>query len=137
LIELAVRQLVLAHPAVVQAGAKVYPLRVPQDGTYPNVVFTRVSAVHHTSLTAPSGLVQARIQLDFRARDYDTAKLLASAVSAPLAGGGIQGYAGQVLGYTIQGMHLVGDQETDESPYAADDLPVFRIQHDYHVWYGE
>ncbi len=136
MIELAVRDLVAANGTVIQYGAKIYPLRLPQTATYPNIVYTRIAGNHLTHLTAPSGLCQATIQLDFRARDYDIAKYLADAVRITF--NGYRNITGDLnSGFKIQGAHLIGDSELDESPYAADDLPIFRVQHDYHVWYEE
>jgi hypothetical protein len=46
------------------AGTRIYAQLMPQDPTYPSVVYMRVSAERETAMGADPGLVHSRFQLD-------------------------------------------------------------------------
>lgn len=133
MIERALSQLLQANATVAgYVGTRVYPIRVPQDGQYPCVVYTRVDTPRLSHLRGSSRLAHPRVQLDCLATVYEDAKALGDAVRSLL-----DAYRGTASGKVIQGCHLVDEEESDQKPLNADDLPLFRCRLDFEVWYEE
>jgi len=71
----------LADPDVVDIiGTRLYPMRIPQNGSLPAAVYQRISAVPVTSMDGDSGLDDIRIQISCWAATYAQAVDLASKI---------------------------------------------------------
>ena len=111
------------------AGGRVYPLLAPQDGPLPCVVYSRISAERWRSTTGPSGMAQARIQVDVYDIGYAPAKALADNIRSALDG--LRGEAG---GVRIGGLSLISDRDFMEStPMPA----LYRVSMDFLMTYEE
>lgn len=75
----------------VPALTRFYPVQAAQAVTVPFAVQQRIGTNAVRSLSGPSGLTQARIQIDIYDLDYDAARAMALAVRQAL-----DGYAGVV-----------------------------------------
>ncbi len=60
-----------------QAAGRVYPAPAPEDPTYPLIVYQRISTTRVRSMSGPSQLAKARIQVNAHAQSYAAAKTLA------------------------------------------------------------
>lgn len=65
---------------------RVYPVVIPQKGSFPAVTYQRVSGNRVNGLDGAGELVQARVQVDCWAESYSAVRALADAVSAALTG---------------------------------------------------
>lgn len=61
-------------------SARIYPVVMPQNPTFPAITYQRVSADHITDLSGFSNLENAHILINIWATRYDTAKELAEDV---------------------------------------------------------
>ena len=70
------------------AGARIYPLRLPQEPTLPAITYQRVDAmqnyVHSGPTSAGRGLVSSRFQVSCWALTYAEAITLSEAVKAAM-----------------------------------------------------
>jgi len=67
-------------------STRIYPLKLPQNPTYPAIVFRRISGPRLRHITGASGRGDGRIQIDSWATTYTGAQTLAAAVRASLHG---------------------------------------------------
>ncbi len=68
------------------ASGRIYALRAPQNVTAPFVVFQRIDSDRWRSLTGPSGVAQATVQIDCYAETYYAAKELSEQIEQTLDG---------------------------------------------------
>ena len=59
---------------------RIYPVKLPQDPTYPAVTYFRVSALRHSAMGKDTGLVEKRIQISSWAKLYSEVNDLADRV---------------------------------------------------------
>jgi len=85
---------------------RIYGSRMPQSPTYPNIVYSRISADRDRTVEGANGIERARIQLDCRARTYGEAKDLAAAVIDS-----IEDYSGLMGTITVR--HVAIDNDND------------------------
>jgi len=69
-------------------GARIYPIRAPQDAAMPYILFQRISGLHEHSHDGISGLAEARFQITSVATTYLAAGALAEAVRLAIDGQG-------------------------------------------------
>lgn len=81
-----VAQLLADAGVRVAAGDRVHWLRRPQGGRLPAAVLHRIDGARDYHMTAASGLVVSRVQVDCWGVSYGAAKALARAVEAALSG---------------------------------------------------
>ncbi len=67
-------------------STRIYPIKLPQNPTYPALVYRRISGPRARHLTAASGRGDARIQVDSWATSYVGAQALSAAVRSSLHG---------------------------------------------------
>ncbi len=118
-------------------GTRVYPVRLPQGGTFPAITYQRVSQVPVGRPTSgPPSVVAARVQFDVWSlnRDgvdgYAAARALADAVRQRLDGK--TGALGSGL-TVVQDVRLDAERDTgyDETG------ELYRISLDFTAWYPE
>lgn len=115
----------LAADTVVAAlvAARVYNTRLPQDPTYPAVVFARVSTGEDMVHDGPAGYEIARFQIDSYATTFSAVRSLADAVRDCLNG----------LKETIGGVVVHAVMLDNEFSDWGDLLDIWRITQDYMV----
>ena len=107
---------------------RIYPVRLPQDATFPAIVYTRISSIRHSAMGSDCGIVEKRIQVSSWGKTYAAANALAEAVRDAL-----QRFRGTVDGVVIQDIFVDGDgPETWE-----DDAEAWQGVCDYRVIYEE
>lgn len=65
-------------------SSRNYAVNLPQNPTYPNTVFMRVSSNPNNSLTGRNTLMNARYQIDIRDNKFNAAQLAATQVIAAM-----------------------------------------------------
>jgi len=116
-------------------GSRVHPLVLPQGDTGPSIVYSRISAVGDHHMSAASGLVQTRLQLDCWAASLDNAAALADLVKQRL-----DGFSGTMLwgedspaeAIVVQGIFFDGEREDFDNA-----AKLHRVSRDYLIWYEE
>ena len=96
---------------IAYTSTRIYPWTdVPQNPTYPYIVFMRVGSDPIESLSGSSGLCYARIQIDVFNKGtttaYRTAKLIAEEVRKSL-----QGFSGTVASIDVGGIRCLSDAD--------------------------
>lgn len=117
------------------AGSRMYHVIASQGVTQPHIVFNRISGQGDHHMQGPSGLNRPRLQIDCWAQDADTAAALALAVKARIDGfkGAIAfGSSSPQDSVAVQGVFF----ESERDDYD-DTAKLFRVSHDYLIWYEE
>lgn len=80
-VEAAVFDILSSHAGVsgVVSG-RIYPVKLPQNPTYPAVTYFRVSGLRHSAMGNDTGLVEKRIQISSWAKTYGAVNDLAEQV---------------------------------------------------------
>jgi hypothetical protein len=128
----AIRSFLLADaPIVAVVVDRVYALRIPQGIKVSSIVMTRVSGPGDYHMDGPSGLINARIQIDAWAPTADAAASLANLVKDRLDGyRGTMGTGGNII--TVHGV-FVADLREDYD----DEAQLYRSGRDYFVHHLE
>ena len=110
-------------------GMRVYPVTMTQGFTLPCISYQRISSVRMHTLSGPNGRVDASFQVDFYSELYSTVRDLADKTRQVL-----DGFKGSLGGTedNVGGIHLVSDRDLWQ-----DDTEVYRVTHDYDVFYFE
>ncbi|HKJ75398.1 MAG TPA: DUF3168 domain-containing protein [Alphaproteobacteria bacterium] len=111
-------------------GTRIFPVRAPQGGSFPAMTYTPVSGQRFHNTGGGAGLSGPRIQFDCWAEAYSEAKSLADALRERL-----DGYSGSAGSGTVQGAFF--DTERDSFEPDAGVSGLYRVSHDYFVYYEE
>ena len=126
-IEEAIRDILVTDNGVKAITTRVYPGYVPQDPTYPLIVYMKVTGERDHHVQGPSGFAHPRFQVEAWAETYAAAKALANAIRAKL-----DGYTGTTGTVKIRSTLIESEQDIYESA-----LPCHRISMDFIVWHDE
>jgi hypothetical protein len=126
-IEKAIRSVLVADSAVKAITTRCYPATLPQDPTYPLILFSKVTGNRDHHLQGPSGLAHPRFQVEAWALTYDAAKALANAIRVAL-----DGYAGTQGTVVIRS--IIMDSERD---FYEDAVSCHRVVMDFFTWHEE
>lgn len=85
---------------------RIYREHLPQQPTYPAIVFARVTTIGNTILEGPSSLQEVLISLDVLALSDASRMAVASAVKAA-----INGVRGNLGGASVQLVHVTDEQD--------------------------
>src|SRR5687768_6584367 len=96
--------------SLTSAQSRVYPLALPQEPTFPAVVYQQVSAVRTHAMGQDAAIVRCRVQLDMRGNTYAEARALAGEVLARL-----NRFKGVVGAYTVHDILFDNESLTYES----------------------
>lgn len=107
-------------------SARIYPLRLPQDPTYPAITYRRISGVRINNLLAASGRAHPRFQIDCWGSTITSARAVATAVRQAL-----NCYRGLMDDVTAS-VHIENEIDLDE-----DDAKVYRVSQDYFISHTE
>lgn len=140
MIEAAVYELLSGDTAIASiVGNRIYPLFAPQrkPATYPDtprtwITYQTVSEVRDMPLNGPTGLVVARIQIDFFAYNYDVARSLADVVRLRL-----EGFNGSAAGHRIQRIWLDNRIDGYEFETEGSENPIVRVISDFRIAFAE
>lgn len=109
-------------------AARAYWMHAPQLALKPYVILNRISGVRDYHLTAASGLVESRVQMDVYGLTYVSAKLVARAIESRLSG--VQTSQGAVR---FSGCFLSNERDGYEDDATPDKL--FRTSLDFMIWH--
>lgn len=120
----------LTHDSGVVAinGARVYPMRLPIDPTFPAITYQRITGDRVRSHSGPSGLASPLFQINCWggptsvASAYLAAKRLARAVRIAL-----DGFKGSANGQEIHGL-FVEDDRDDQDPERGIERVIIQAQ---------
>lgn len=105
---------------------RLYPVTLPQECTYPAIVFTRISGARGQTLTGHAGYARPRFQLDvFSIKNPLEAKQVAGEVIQAL-----QNYSGSMGTETCQFCRFIGDRDAFDP-----DVGVFRVILEFELWH--
>lgn len=108
-------------------SSRVYFTEAPQTPAIPYAVIYRIDSPRVHSMTGPSGLAAARIQVDCYAKTAKEAREVGAAVRVSL-----DGFRGLQSGVNVQGVLLL-----DEMDGYSESSELKRVTQDYRVWYRE
>ena len=83
---------------------RIYPVKLPQDPTYPAITYFRVSALRHSAMGNDTGIVEKRVQISSWAELYADANNLAERVRDAM-----QRTRGTFAGVEILDIFMEGD----------------------------
>lgn len=108
-------------------STRIYPAPIPQNATYPLVVYQQISGPRSYSMGVQSLIVRARFQLDSWAQTSLAVRSLAEQVRSALSN-----YHGTSDGVVIDHVELVNEQKLYE-----DEADLHRMIQDYMIDYRE
>lgn len=97
-------------------SGRCYPLQMPQEPTYPAIVYSRIASEPQNRLEGGASLDQVRVQIDCYATTYEGAKTLSASVRSAMESAS--------LGATLQ---------LDLDLYEPE-VKVYRVTMDFYVW---
>lgn len=114
--------------------SRIYPLYVPEGENVNRdcIIYTIVSVVPDHVMQGPSGLVNARVQIDCWARNYTDMITLGDAVRLLL-----DGYKGTCEGTPITSSRLLNSFDNREISDSSDELSMCRRMLEFEIWYKE
>jgi len=122
-----INKLLATAPLTALVSTRIYFAEAPEPPTLPYVTMTRIDAPRVHSLTGPSGLAAARVQIDVYAKSVKAARAIGKTIREA-----IDGFRGIQSGVNLQGVLLL-----DEMDGYSDSLELRRVTQDYRVWYNE
>jgi hypothetical protein len=112
-------------------SARVYPLAMPQNVTYPAITYQRVSTVRISAMGGDTGDVRARFQFDVYGATYASVRAVAD--QARLA---LQRW-NTTTGATICDIFLQNDLDMHDNDPSESTVRLFRVMMDFLVLYEE
>ena len=110
------------------SSARIYPMLLPQNPTYPAVRYQQVDGVRESAMGADIGVVSATVQIDSYAETYAGARALAEAVRAAL-----QRFSGTVASVQIDDVFVA----SGPNDFYEEQVKARRVQYDFQVWHRE
>jgi len=96
MLEQAIYSYISTYPGLIAlVGSRIYPLVMPQNPTYPAVVYSRVSRVYEKDLLG-TAWNQSRVQFSVYAKEYLEAKRVAEQLRAAF-----RDYKGEINGINV------------------------------------
>ena len=112
-------------------GNRIYPIRLPQNVTFPAIAYTRISGQRVHVMGAISGVASPRIQIICWAETYGAAKDLAEIVRLVL-----DNYSGAMGGTTVIAS-LIDDDADMEDAAPNTGRKLYGVRTDYEIWHRE
>jgi hypothetical protein len=126
-IEEAIHDILVTDSSVKAITTRCYPSTLPQNPTYPLILYAKVTGERINDLSGPSGMAHPRFQIEAWAETYAAAKSLANAIRVCL-----NGYRG-TSGTVRIGSFLIQSERDIYEPEAA----CHRVVMDYAIWHNE
>jgi hypothetical protein len=95
---------------------RCYPLLMPQNPSYPSIIYTRISSTPENTLNGGATIDLVRFQIDSYAETYSAARTLAASVRTAMEAAAFKGLL-----------------QTDQD-FLEPDVTVYRVTQDYYVW---
>jgi hypothetical protein len=95
---------------------RCYPLQMPENPTYPAIVYSRIAGAPFNVLDASASIDQVRMQIDCYALTYDGAKTLSASVRDAMESAAFKG----TLQFDID--------------FYEEEVKVYRVAMDFYVW---
>lgn len=115
--------------------SRIYPVVLPQGIILPSIVYNLITEGTDYHMQGPSGLIQARYQIDCWAQTQDAAVSLANLVKDKLSGfRGLVPFGSESPQEEIIIRGVFHDQGRDDYDPVA---KLFRRQCDYLIWYAD
>jgi hypothetical protein len=127
IIEEAVRDIIRTNGGVSAITTRCFPVKVPQNPTFPFILYQKVTATRHQDLSGGSGLTQARFQIEAWAETYSRAKELANAIRDAL-----DGYTGTSGTVKVWSILILSEFDMYEET-----IDCLRVIMDFSVWHTE
>lgn len=108
-------------------AARIHPLKLPQNVTYPCVTFSKISTERHSAMGADAAVTRSRYQVSSWAKNYSDVEPVSEQVRAAL-----QRFRGTVSSVVIQDIFIENELDLYES-----DVNVYQIIQDFDVIYIE
>ncbi len=118
-------------------GTRIYPHYDKSAAKIlPFIVYSRISSDHQRHMSAGSGLVSPRIQLDIYSESYTEVKAIADSVRAAL-----HTYSDTVTigadSVTLQSVSLDAQHDDFDQPRSGKRSAYYRVIQDYIIWHDE
>lgn len=110
-------------------STRIYPEWMPQEGTLPALVFSRISSPRRLDMEGSSGYMDVRMRVDCYASSYSAVKALADAVRVSL-----NNVTGTLGGESVQRVMLLDDRDLGD---VDGDAVYRRVALDFMVVYQE
>lgn len=113
---------------------RIYPLVLPQKGTYPSITYLKVSGRRLHALQTDPGMASPRFQISCWAQTYTQAKAVAKQVQAALQNfSGVMGGAGgvQVDAVLFENEFDLYEDETEGK------TKLYHVPVDFIIWHQE
>ncbi len=131
--EKVIKTVLAAHAGV--AGlvvARIYPVVMPQEPTYPNIVYRRVASERIQGVHSDPGVARVRLQVTAWAATYDECHALAEQVRLAL-----ERYGSAITGTTIAGVTVYDVFMGTEADAYEPELDKFAHATDFTVVHAE
>jgi len=126
MIEEVFRNYLINDPGITSYVAqRIYPLRLPQNPTYPSITYQVISEVTTYHMTAENSIRECRIQIDIYAESYAESKTIWRTIHNV-----ISGFRGVWDTTNIQGVFGISSQDFEE-----EETKIFRVSADYYITY--
>ncbi len=131
LIEVALANQLLANTGVAAlVSTRVYPVRLPQGGTYPAITYSKVSGSRIRTMGSHEDSANPRVQVSCWGKTYADAKGLANAVRIALDR--FSGTLGGMGGVDVSAILLENELDLDDP-----ETKLYHVPLDFLVWYTE
>lgn len=111
-------------------STRVYPVKLPQDCTYPAVTYQRISTIREVAHGADPGIARTRLQVTSAATTYSGVKAVTAQVRAAL-----QRYDDAAASVAVLDTFL--ENEVDLFSEEEDDAGVYLVAQDFTVIHRE
>ena len=128
MIENAIRYILINDSSVAAITDRCYPVTIPQDPTFPLILYTKITGVRDHVLSGPSGHAHPRFQIEAWAETYAEVKALADAIRDAL-----DGYSGTAFDEAVIGSCLI----YSERDIYENEIKVYRVVQDWMTWHEE
>lgn len=127
IIDEAIRDILVNDATVSAITTRCYPVGIPQNPTWPLMVYGKITGVREHSLQGPTGMATPRYQIEAWAETYSGAKSLAKAMREAL-----DGYRGTVGTVRIGSFLIQSERDIYE-----DAVGCYRVIQDYYIIHNE
>lgn len=126
-IEVAIRSTLIANNTIAALTTRCYPVMIPQDPTFPLILYTRITNQPDNLLNGVSGLAYSRFQIEAWGLTYASAKALANAIRGCL----------NAQKYTVGTVEIVSIVMQSEQDLYEEAVNCHRVIQDYTMWHTE
>ncbi len=123
----ALRYVLVNDSAVSAITSRCYPASLPQNPTYPLILYYHISGTTDNHLRGSSGMARVRYQIESWAKTYAAAQTLAAAVRVAL-----NNYSGTVNTVRIGSCLIESERDIYEETVSCN-----RVIQDFVVWFDE